>query len=170
MFAALAVAGTEATAKERKPKAPPAQMEALIACRSETNDAARLQCYDRAATALTEATANGSVVMIDREDVKRTRRSLFGFSVPDLPFFDGDDSQDEEQAKEIEAVIQSARPVGFNKWMIVLEDGAVWQTTEASSRMADPRAGQKVRIKRAALGSYLLSVNDGRAVRAMRTQ
>ena len=171
IFAALlATSATAATAKERKPAATPPQMQALIACRSETNDVARLQCYDRAAAALADATAKGNVVVIDKEDVKRTRRSLFGFNLPSLPFFQGDDSQEEKEAEEIEAVIQSAKAVGYNLWQLTLEGGAVWQTSEASSRLPTPKAGTKVKIKKAALGSYKLSIKDLGHVRAVRVR
>ena len=171
IFAALlAASGTAATAKERKPASTPPQMQALIACRSETNDVARLQCYDRAAAALAEATAAGNVVVIDKEDVKRTRRSLFGFNLPSLPFFDGDDSQKEQEPEEIEAVVQSARAIGYNMWQMILEGGAVWQTTEASTRLPTPKAGTKVKIRKAALGSYKLSIKDLGHVRAVRVR
>ena len=169
MFAALiAASGTAATAKERKPRETPPQMQALIACRSETNDVARLQCYDRAAAALADATAQGNVVVFDKDDVKRTRRSLFGFSVPNLPFLGEDDG--EEEAKEIEATIKAAQDLGYNMWQIALEDGAIWRTTEGSSRLPQPKAGSKVKIKKAALGSYKLSIEGRGHVRAMRVR
>lgn len=148
----------------------PATVSAVVECRALTDDAARLRCYDEAVATLSAATASGAIVVVDREAVRNTRRSLFGFSLPKLPFFRGDTSQEEEEAREVEAVIKSASNLGYDKWQIVLEDGATWQTTEPSAQMATPRAGRSVKIRRAAMGSYMVSVDGGRSVRAMRVR
>jgi hypothetical protein len=93
----------------------------------------RLRCYDQTAAALTEAAASGKVVLVDQEDVRKTRRSLFGFSLPKIPFFSGDSSADEAQ-EELTAKIASASSIGNGKYRMRLEDGAVWDTTEALRR------------------------------------
>lgn len=149
------------------PPVPNALIEALLSCRGRADEAARLSCYDQAAATLAQANSSGQIVVVDREDVRRTRRSLFGFSVPNLPFFSNDDSQD-EQPDEIEGTIRAARSIGNGKWLIELEGGARWQTTEASPMSRDPAAGRSIKIKRGALGSYIVTVAGGRAVRAMR--
>ena len=83
---------TPAGAQEREPRAGSSQplFDAVLACRSETDPQARLQCFDRTSGALATAAQSGAVVVVDREEVRRTRRSLFGFSLPRLPFFRGD--------------------------------------------------------------------------------
>jgi hypothetical protein len=141
----------------------------LMSCRAMADEQARLRCYDQAAAALGDAAAAGNVVVVDREEVRRTRRALFGFSLPRLPFFGGDSSHEEEPS-EIEGRVESARSAGHGMWAIALEGGALWQTTEGDTRMAPPRPGQTVRIRKAALGSYMLSVDRQRSVRAMRVR
>ena len=141
----------------------------VLNCRGLADDQARLRCYDTAAAALDEASSAGSLVVVDREAVRRTRRGLFGFSVPRLPFFRGDTSQ-EEEVTEIEGTIRSVRSLDYGKWVLTLEDNSAWQTTEADTRNPAPRPGQSVRIRRAALGSYMLSIEGARGVRAMRTR
>ena len=140
---------------------------ALANCRLQSDDAARLRCYDSAAAALTEATSRGSIVVVDQEDVRKTRRSLFGFSLPKIPFFSGDRSAGETQ-EEITAKIASAGPIGYGKWRIKLEDGALWETTEASGSVSDPRPGNEVKIKRGTLGGFMMRVAGQRALRAKR--
>ena len=161
-----AALAAEAGAAKPQPEQSPL-VQALANCRSQTDDSARLRCYDSAAGALTDATARGSVVLVDQEDVRKTRRSLFGFSLPKLPFFSGDRSADDQQ-DELTARIASAGPLGYGKWRIKLEDGALWETTEPSSRISDPRAGNEVKIKRGPLGSYMIRVAGQRALRAKR--
>lgn len=145
-----------------------ALVDAIVRCKGESNEQARLRCYDSAVTALAQATASGEIVVVDKEDVRKTRRSLFGFSIPNLPFFGRDDSQKEEQPDEIEAKIQSVRGIGYGKWLIELDTGARWQTTEGGTLAREPKAGQMVKIKKGAIGSFFLSVEGRRGVRAMR--
>ncbi len=141
----------------------------VLHCRELADDQARLRCYDVAATALGEASSAGSLVVVDREAVRRTRRGLFGFSVPRLPFFRGDTSQ-EEEVTQTEGTIRTVRALDYGKWSLTLEDDATWQTTEADTRNANPRPGQPVRIRRGALGSYIMSIDGQRGVRAMRVR
>jgi len=80
-----------------------------------------------------------------------------------------DDSGDAkvDGVDQLEAVITSVRSLGYGKWQIGLEDGAVWATTEAISAR-DPKVGQKIELKRAAMGSFMGKVDGGRAVRMKR--
>lgn len=160
------LAGLSAQAAAQKP-ASNALVEAVTGCRAEQNEQARLRCFDAAATALQRATSSGSIVVVDKAEVRQTRRSLFGFSLPKLPFFRGDDSVD-EAPEELEAKIASARSLGSDRWQFVLDSGAVWQTSQPSPYFKTPKPGQMVKLKRGALGSYFASVDGGRTVRAMR--
>ena len=142
-------------------------VRSLVDCQRQSDDAARLRCYDAAVAALSEATTSGKVVMVDREDVRKTRRSLFGFSLPKLPFFRGDKSS-EDQQDELTAKVASAGSVGYGKYRIKLEDGALWETTEGSSVIKGPDAGDTVVIKKGPLGSYMMRIAGQRALRAKR--
>ena len=151
-----------------QPKLPDSPLvRGVVECRAQTDDAARLRCYDAAAAALAEAANSGKVVVVDREDVKKKRRALFGFSLPKLPLFKGDDST-EDVDDEITARIASAGPIGYGKFRIKLEDGALWETTEGTSAVRDPRPGDTVVIKKGPLGSYMVRVAGQRGLRARR--
>lgn len=156
--------------------------DTLIACRGIPADAARLACFDGAASALDAAKAKKDIVILDRAEVQKTKRGLFGFNLPRLPFFggedhgdgkrgdgkpDGGDHDDGDDIKQIIGKAASTRALGNGKWQIVLDDGAIWHTTEALGGR-DPKVGQKVTIDRASLGSYFLNVDGGRTVRAKR--
>jgi len=163
---AILLTGSAAMAAESKLSESPL-VRALASCRSQTDDATRLSCYDAAAAALTEATKSGKVVVVEQEDVRKTRRSLFGFSLPKLPFFSGDSSADDQQ-DELTAKVASAGPIGHGKYRMKLEDGAFWETTEGSMAVNEPRAGDTVVIKRGPLGSYMMRIAGQRALRAKR--
>jgi hypothetical protein len=147
-------------------------VNALAACRGIGDAARRLACYDDAATRLTQAVSRNDLVVLNREDIRQTHRSLFGFHLPRLPIFGhggGSAEQADEAPAEITATIASVRSLGYDKWQIRLEDGAIWQTTESSSYIQAPHAGNSVVIRRGPLGSYLIRIQGQRAVRAMRT-
>lgn len=154
------------------PAAAPAQstraqlLDQLSACRKVAEPEARLACFDKASAQLEAAVNAKTVVVLDQEDVRKTRRSLFGFALPKLPFFGSD--KDEEPEEEIVTTIASARALPYGKWSIKLEDGAIWHTLETTSNVIEPRAGLKVEIRKAAIGSYFLKVAGQRGIRARR--
>lgn len=145
-----------------------ALVDAVVRCKGEANEQARLRCYDTAVATLAQATASGEIIVVDKEDVRKTRRSLFGFSLPNLPFFGRDESQKEEQPEEIEAKIQSVRGLGYGKFLIELDTGARWQTTEGGALAREPKAGEMVKIKKGVMGSYFLAVEGRRGIKALR--
>lgn len=139
----------------------------LSECKGIAADAARLACYDAAVAKLAAATASGDVKILDREEIRATRRGLFGFDLPKLPFFKGDDSAKDTPA-ELDTVIRSVGSESYGKFVLTMEDGAVWRATEPLPR--DPKAGMKVHLKRGAIGNYFMSVGAMHAVRAQRVR
>jgi hypothetical protein len=144
----------------------------VTACQGIADPTQRLACYDRSVAALKTATEQREVVVVDKEQVRKTRRSLFGFSLPDLPaIFGGGDgeggAQDEPESRQIESTIVNVNSPGNGKWIMVLPDGATWQYTEVN-RNVEPRRGDKILIKRAALGSFMANIDGQRAVRVQR--
>lgn len=140
----------------------------LIDCRSLTADAERLACFDARVDALDRAEQARELVVADKSQVRKARRSLFGFPLPKLPLFGdgGDDSA--EEFERIETTIQSARQLGNGRWSIVLEDGARWVQTDSKEMGTPARAGDKIAIRRAALGSFFANVNGQLAIRVRR--
>ncbi|HEX8215323.1 MAG TPA: hypothetical protein VF582_07630 [Allosphingosinicella sp.] len=138
---------------------PPAVVRAPIDCRGLADGAARLRCYDAAVGALAEATRSGTIVVLDRSAVRRTKRSLFGFDLPDLPFF-GDDEDEPKVPKELIAKVKSARPYGHLMWLMELETGAAWQTMEPTPNLSLPRAGDEIKIRKAVAGGYMLQIGQ----------
>jgi len=143
----------------------------VTACRKISDSGARLACYDGSVAKLADASDKKDVVVLDREDVRQTKRSLFGFALPHLPFFDNDGSQDKtarEEFSEIESKIVGTHQNAAGDWIIALDDHSVWQTTEAPK--SDPRTGDMIRIRKAALGSYFANIAGERAARVRRIQ
>lgn len=164
-LSALAASGAGAAAPARSPA--DTMVSALRACRQVTDPAQRLACFDKAAASLTGAVEQGEVTLVTREQATKTRRSLFGFAVPEFPFFKR--RAGESDLREISTRIVSVRPYGPNRYRLgVAEADAVWETTEELAR--EPLAGQPVTIQRGALGSYWIKVGNGREVRGRRVR
>lgn len=164
-LAALAAASTlsiQATPVQERPET----LERLMACRGIADNTARLTCFDTAAGALDTAQRQGDVVVIDRAGVAETRRQLFGFEMPSLPRLFGPENTVEIES--IESTLQSASLVGEGRWVFRLADGSVWRQIDSERVRFENRPGQPARVRKAALGSFLLTVGGSRAVRVRR--
>ena len=167
LAAGIAVAAPAAAYRDKESK-PSAHVEALGACRSIADPAERLACYDKAAEALVTATRTGDVSVVDRAQLRQARKSLFGFNMPRLPFFDGDKSADDVPDKLVSKVA-SVRDLGHSRYQVRLEDGdATWETLEAPISFAAPKKGDSVEIRRGPLGSYMLRFGRQRGVKGKR--
>lgn len=125
-------------------------------CREIEADAARLACFDAAATRLAAA---GEVAVVSRQDVEQNQRRLFGFNVSALNPFENSDRPDNLQS--ISATMASARSLGRGEWLITLDDGSVWRKTDGAEVLFSTTRQNPVTVRRAALGSYMMKVaND----------
>jgi hypothetical protein len=160
---ALAVAGTAQAAK-RVDVATPAQVERLMACRSLTAADQRLACFDRESAAMNSAIVSKDLVFVDKEKARAAKRSLFGFSIPNFGglFGGGDD-----EISQIESTVARTDHNPEGGWVIYLADGSVWSQTDDWPGL-DPRPGKKVIVKRAALGSFRLSIPGQNGIKVKR--
>jgi hypothetical protein len=173
LFAALLLGPAAAGAQPPAPGAGqqrPELFEALVRCRAVTEDAARLRCFDAAAAALDQAAARRDVVVVDRAQVRETRRRLFGLALPRLPIFGGGDAdrEEEEEVSSLEGVIASAQQNDLGQWYIRLQEGGLWVQTDHNLLALQPRAGQSVVINRGVMGSYMMRIARQPGIRVRR--
>ncbi|WP_143182890.1 hypothetical protein [Parasphingorhabdus marina] len=158
---------------DKEDDAPPAIFQAVIDCKDVSDPTARLACYDEKVAALESAQASKQVVVADREQIKKARRGLFGFSLPKIKLFGGgdDDKDEKEEFKELTTKIKSVRQNYRGLYIITIEEGdAVWEQTEKSRYSVRARSGDEIIIKRASLGSYKANIKGGRAIRVRRVR
>lgn len=167
--ASMALLIATPAAAQTPPAAQPAALSALLACRTKTDSAERLACYDAAASNLGAAAQSGEVVVVDREQVRKARREAFGFSLPSLDLFDRDSAKPPE-AESLQAVVASVRTDGSGKLLVELEDGAVWQQMDTRTLGRTPRKGSKADIRKGAMAGYFLSLDGQTAIRARRVE
>ena len=168
----LAVLLTSAAASAGKPDdsaAPPAIYTALLDCRKIADPQQRLACFDAKSEVLAAATAQHAIVVTDREELRKTRRNLFGFTIPQSGLLASGDGQDEE-VKKFETTVTSARRSRAGEWIVVLATGGTWEQTDSRELALAPKANQKVVITRGAMGTFFVSVDGQTPVRMRRIQ
>lgn len=153
-------------AAARKPAetAPPAAVQSLLACRSLADSAQRLACFDKAAAGFADAVGKKEVVVVDKARANEAKRSLFGFSVPNFGALFGND----DDMNQIESTVAAAFENGYEGWTIKLADGSTWQQTDNTPVGLPPRRGDKVVVKRGALGAYFLKLGSQPGFKARR--
>ena len=143
----------------------PQQVKSLLACRALADSAQRLACFDRETAGIDKALATKDLVVVDREEANAARRSLFGFSMPSFGgLFGGDD----DQVKQLDSTVSKIGRNPEGGWTLTLADGSVWTQTDDAMIVLAPRNGDKVLVRRRALGSYTLSVRGQPGVKVKR--
>ena len=165
----LLAAPTVAVAQDEASDTGSSEFDGLKKCRAIAEDSARLACFDRAVGVVIAAEESGELRVVDKEAARKTRRRLFGFSLPDLGLFGGGDDDDEkEELESLETTIASVRRVTRREYVFTTEEGAVWRIASLPSRIRPPQAGQPVEFKRASLGSFFIRLNGQLGVKGRR--
>lgn len=97
--------------------------------------------------------------MVDREQVRAAKRSLFGLRLPDLGLFGGKtDKPGQDELDRIVAPIATISRNGGGVIVFTLKDGATWLQTDDREIAGSLRSGSEVTITRGALGSYFATI------------
>lgn len=164
--ALLVAATTPAAAQTAEASARAPLLESLLACRGVAGEPERLACFDRAAAAFDTAERAGEVTVVDQQIASQTRTRLFGLNLDSANLFTG--LRQTAPVNAIETALTSARQGRDGAWVFVLADGSTWRQIDQERLTARATPGSTVRIRRGAMGSFLLSVNGSRSVRARR--
>lgn len=145
-----------------------ALVQKLADCRKLTDDAARLACYDQTAAALDQAEAKGDIVVVDREQARKVRRQAFGFSLPSISLFEKGETP--EALENVADTVTAARQNGMGQWIVELKDGGTWAQIDANELFKTPKPGMSAKIRKASMGSFLMTIDNQRAFRARRVE
>lgn len=155
--------------------APPAQaqdasqriLDTFGACRAVQGTDARLACFEHAYDGFASEVKAKTVRIVDKKDITKVKRSLFGFALPKIALFGGGDdgakSGDEEpEFSEIDSAIGSIHGIasGRVEFTLAEEGSALWRSTDPVN--FPPKPGDKIHIKRGALGNYFISSGSTR--------
>lgn len=153
----------------------PEALAKVYACAGVAEAEARLACFDAAVAGLRSAEATGEFAAVDANRVREIERESFGFSLPSLPRLGLPGTRradgtvvDEAPSSQSMKIVRLGRSDGNQTF--VMDNGQVWMVLVAQeNRYA--RVGATVTVRKASLGSYLLSADGGGpALRVRRTQ
>ena len=166
LFVAGAVALTAGPLMGAKPRQRAEAFDAMLACRAIADQAERYACLDRTSAVLEAAAKAGNLVVLDRQQVRETKKTLFGFDIPNLKLF-GDEKDEEVQS--VEGKVASAHTDGDGRWVVRLADGALWRQIDGNPLGLRPKPGMDVKINRGTLGSYKMSIGGQPGIKARRS-
>ena len=160
---ALAPILLSGTASAQSGSAGDAIVRDFAKCRSISQAEARLACFDTTAGQIETAIQSKTLTVVDRGDIRKARRSLFGFNLPRIGLFSSDDGGQTKDAEfvEINSTVASASAAPNGRAIIRLADdsAAVWQTTDPVNFL--PKVGAPIRIRKGSMGTYFLAVDHG---------
>jgi hypothetical protein len=163
------------------------RLNAILACNRIDKKSARLACYDAQAEGAPARSYAPAPASPPRDAVAAPSAPAAAYApapaaaAAPAPSFGSETLNSDRRsrsrsrkearvAKALEAHAVSAVDDGVGRYTIALDDGARWKMTESQSGFAPPRAGDEVRIRKGALGSYLMDVNKQGSVRVVRIQ
>jgi hypothetical protein len=181
---ALALSNAASGAAAPTPASAISPLSPIYACAEKTDPAQRLACFDAAVAAVKAAEARSEIITMDKPRVEAVRREAFGFRIPSLPKFSfggggaaastpsaaasaAVPARDEEDEAQNFSVARIANG-GNGRVMIYLDNGNVWQTVDAGELNAPRQMPFNVRIRTAAMGSFMMTIegrNKGYRVR-----
>jgi hypothetical protein len=161
----VAIFASAAEARSIPNTGTPQSVQQLMGCRSITDAAQRLACYDRQAAAVSQAIASRELVVIDKARATAAKRGLFGFSIPDFGglFGSGDDD-----VKEIAGTITKVDHNPEGGWLVWLADGSTWTQVDDAPLGLPPEKGNKVVVHRGSFGAFFLRVGGQPGIRVKR--
>lgn len=145
-----------ASAKDRNTSSTgetPPVLQAVLDCKAVADPKGRLTCFDQTVENLAKANSSRDIVIAERKTVKEAERGLFGLSLPRMKLFGGDD----DQIKEIESTITNFRRDENGALIFTIADGARWRQIDSQPQIA--KAGDKIKLRKAALGSFFANIN-----------
>lgn len=133
----------------------PPVFQAVLDCKTVVDPKDRLACFDQTVESLAKAKSSRDIVVAERATIKEAEKGLFGLSLPRIKLFSGD--SDDDQIKEIASTITNFRRDENGALMFTIADGARWRQVDSQPQIA--KAGDKIKIRRAALGSFFANIS-----------
>jgi hypothetical protein len=141
--------------------------QTMLECRSISDAQSRLACFDRAASVVSAAQEAGTLLVVEHEQLRQNRKRQFGVVASDPSLLlEGEGG---ERVDAIATRILSAFQRSDGKWVFDLEESGRWVQIDSRSLSSEPRSGHEIKIRRAAMGSYLANVNGQVAIRVRRS-
>ena len=138
----------------------------MIPHRNSTNASKRSGLARFRLAGLAPPAAMVAVRVVETEEITQARKRLFGFTLPKIGLFSGDDG---EEVETLTSTITRVRQIGAKEYLFWIEEGnAQWRMKSNSIRFRAPKVGDSVEFKPATMGTYWIRVNGRKGVRGNR--
>lgn len=166
----LGLFASAAFANSTTPKELPPAYQNVAACRLIADSTERLACYDKAVATLDAAITSNDVYLVDKTQVRESRKTLFGLPLPKLGIFGGASETEAADANEVEELESTIKAVGGNVegWIISIAEGSTWRQMDGATLGLAPKVGMNVKIKRGALGSFRMNIGKQPSIKVKR--
>ena len=166
LFVAVAAVGLACGVRAAAAPAEVPALRAMLDCRALTDGVERLACFDRTAAVIDKAEHAGDLVTIDKAQRRALRRESFGFTLPSMSLFDrGEKAEDSDR---LTGTLASAFRAANGRWVLKLDDGAVWRQIDDDELLKEPKPGSKAVIRKGALGAYLMNIDGQPSIKVHR--
>ena len=142
---------------------------ALRGCRGERDDSKRLACYDREIDRLGTRAAGVSAAPAAPAAPALTPEERFGREAAMDREATARKEQEARQLSELNATVTEIWTRADGLMVLTLDNGQIWKQVRPDS-LFRLKAGEKVKIQPAALGSFLLSGPGKRSTRVSRVK
>lgn len=174
---ALALFAFSAAALAAPALAQEAPLSKVYACADVKDSAQRLACYDGAVANLKQADAGGDVAVVSRSQVQKVEKDAFGLSVPSVTELAASVGPAPsalaattaaakppklEKVKPLDRVTLTVKAIqkdGQGGITFIMENGQVWKKIDTGSMIGVGKGPWTAEIKKAALGSFMLSLS-----------
>lgn len=151
-------------------------LDKVYACTGITKAEDRLACFDGAVAGFKQAQAAGDVKVVTREQTVQAEKQAFGLRESDaveaarasagaLPAPAAPAAIENVQVKVTVAVKRAD-----GKYRFTLDDGQIWEQVDSDSVSGLKKLPLSAEIKTAYLGSFLMKIDGGRAIRVRRVK
>ena len=155
-----------------------APLEKVYACAGISDSAQRLACYDSAVAGLKTAERSGGLAVVNREQIEKAEKEAFGLATPTLSALaesarSAGSTVVAETPKALERVtfpVKTVRTGPDGRYRFVMENGQEWRQTDSVKLPAIGKGPWQAEIRKAAIGSYMLKLDDRTAVRVKRME
>ncbi|HEX5008504.1 MAG TPA: hypothetical protein VFV70_15425 [Hyphomonadaceae bacterium] len=152
-------------------------LEKVYACAGITDSQQRLACYDSAVAGLKHAESAGGLAVVNREQIEKAEKEAFGLPTPSLSVLAesarSTSAPAADKPKALERVtfpVKSVSKGPDGKYRFVMENGQEWRQTDSIILPAIGKGPWQAEIRKAAIGSYMLKLDDRTAVRVKRME
>lgn len=148
---------------------PPRPTDSIYACLEISEDRERLACFDKEAAALKSSEDVGDVQTVDAKRVEAIEKESFGLSLPALGSLFGDGKRSSKVDNLVLPISRAYKLKNSGKIVVVMENGQIWKQID-SVRVSNNRIknANEATVKRASLGSFMLSIDGATSFRASR--